>query len=101
MFLGCEPVSLEVAMRSLRYADKVVVITGGSSGIGRGCASEFIKAGARVVICCNNEEEGTATAAALQGIACEQQAGDAQFIYCDVRKTEDLKNLIDATVSRH
>lgn len=88
-------------MRSLRYADKVAVITGGSSGIGRGCALEFVKAGARVVICCNNEEEGRATATALQNLAREQQAGDAQFIYCDVRKAEDLRHLIEATVSRH
>src|SRR5215475_9318350 len=95
------PVSLEVAMRSLRYADKVAVITGGSSGIGRGCALEFVKAGARVVICGNNEAEGMATATTLQQIAREQQAGDAHFIYCDVRKTEDLNHLIDATVARH
>jgi NAD(P)-dependent dehydrogenase (short-subunit alcohol dehydrogenase family) len=37
-------------MKGLRYADKVAVITGGSSGTGCGCAIEFVKAGARVVI---------------------------------------------------
>lgn len=78
-------------MKGLRYADKVAVITGGSSGIGRGCAVEFVKAGARVVICCNNEEEGTATATQLQSIAGEQRAGDAHFIYCDVKKNGRLE----------
>jgi NAD(P)-dependent dehydrogenase (short-subunit alcohol dehydrogenase family) len=88
-------------MSSLRYADKVVLITGGSSGIGKGCAQEFVKAGARVVICCNNEEEGSAVAAALQNCARTQGAGDAWFIYCDVRITEDIENLIQATVARY
>jgi NAD(P)-dependent dehydrogenase (short-subunit alcohol dehydrogenase family) len=88
-------------MANLRYADRVVIITGGSSGIGKGCAQEFVKAGAKVVICCNNEEEGTAAASALQIVARTRGAGDAAFVYCDVRKTEDLANLIETAVARH
>ncbi|PYS51672.1 MAG: oxidoreductase [Acidobacteria bacterium] len=88
-------------MTNSRYADKVVVITGGSSGIGKGCAEEFVRAGAKVVICCNNEEEGTSVAANLQAMARAQGAGCASFVYCDVRRTEDIQNLIDATVARH
>ena len=88
-------------MTGLRYADKVAIITGGSSGIGRGCAEEFVKAGATVVICCHKEEEGAAAAAALQSLARERGAGDASFVYCDVRKTADLRNLIDTTISSH
>ena len=34
--------------------DKVVVITGGSSGIGKACAEVFGKAGAKIVITCRN-----------------------------------------------
>ena len=82
-------------MTSSSYVDKVTIITGGSSGIGQGCAQEFVKAGAKVVICCNNEEEGTAVATALQAY------GEIAFVYCDVRKTADIRNLIEATVSRH
>ncbi len=88
-------------MASLRYADKVVIITGGSRGIGKGCAREFVKAGAKVVICCNNEEEGTAAATALQTAAREQGAGEACFVYCDVRKTEDIANLIETSALRY
>jgi NAD(P)-dependent dehydrogenase (short-subunit alcohol dehydrogenase family) len=92
---------MEVLMTSFRYADKVTIITGGSRGIGKGCAQEFVKAGAKVIICCIDEEEGTAAAAELQAIAERQAAGEASFIYCDVRKAEHIRNLIEATVARH
>src|SRR5918912_4429611 len=88
-------------MTNLRYEDKVTIITGGSSGIGKGCAQEFVKAGAKVVICCNNEEEGGTVATALQALAQAQASGEVHFIYCDVRKTEDIQNLIADTVSRY
>lgn len=86
-------------MTSLRYADKVVIVTGGSSGIGKGCAQEFVEAGAKVVVCCNDEAQGAAVAAMLRTVA--QPPGDASFIYCDVRKIDDLKNLINGTVAAH
>ncbi|HEX6184680.1 MAG TPA: SDR family oxidoreductase [Pyrinomonadaceae bacterium] len=88
-------------MTRLRYADKVVIVTGGSSGIGKGCAYEFVRAGAKVVVCCNNEEEGSAAARDLQNLAREQGAGEASFVYCDVREAEDLRRLIETTVSRY
>lgn len=88
-------------MTNVGYADKVVIITGGSSGIGKGCAEQFVKAGAKVVICCNDEEEGAGVAAALHSAAQMQGSGDAEFVYCDVTKTEDIRNLIETAISRY
>ena len=84
-----------------RYADKVVIVTGGSSGIGKGCAYEFVRAGAKVVVCCNVEEEGAAVARDLQELARAEGQGEALFVYCDVRKEEDVRGLVETTVGRY
>jgi len=88
-------------MTNVGYADKVAIITGGSSGIGKGCAQQFVKAGAKVVICCNDEDEGAEVAADLSDMARTQGSGDAEFIYCDVTRTEDIRNLIDTSIARY
>jgi NAD(P)-dependent dehydrogenase (short-subunit alcohol dehydrogenase family) len=88
-------------MTNVSYADKVVIITGGSSGIGKGCAEQFVNAGAKVVICCNDADEGAGVAAGLRGAAQKQGAGDADFIYCDVTRTDNIRDLIDTSISRY
>jgi NAD(P)-dependent dehydrogenase (short-subunit alcohol dehydrogenase family) len=86
-------------MTELRYEDKVVVITGGSHGIGKGCAFEFVKAGAKVVICSRHETEGRRVETELKSVS--RGLADACFIQCDVSKTENISNLIEAAVSKY
>ncbi|MCI0485785.1 MAG: SDR family oxidoreductase [Blastocatellia bacterium] len=88
-------------MADFRYENKTVIITGGSRGIGKGCAQEFVRAGAKVVLCSNDRAEGDRTCADLKALALRQGAGDASFVYCDVRKTEEIENLIQTAYSRH
>lgn len=85
----------------MRYLDKVVIITGGSSGIGKGCAIEFVKAGAKVVICSNNKTEGAEAATMLQSLSGSQGSGEAIFTYADVKKPDDIQRLIASTVERY
>jgi len=66
----------------MTYADKVVIITGGSHGIGEGCVRAFAGAGANVMFCARHEQEGEALAAEVN----ERGPGEAHFIQCDVSK---------------
>ena len=81
----------------MRYTDKVVIVTGGSKGIGKGCARAFIEAGAIVVLCARNESEGTNVAAELNAVG----PGRAQFHRCDVANSDDLERLINDTVGNY
>ena len=40
-----------------RYLDKVVIVTGGSKGIGEGCVRVFVQNGAKVVLCARGEAD--------------------------------------------
>jgi len=79
------------------YTDKVVIITGGSKGIGKGCAQTFVQAGAKVVFCARKAQEGESVAEELN----EGGPGEATFVLCDVSKTFEIKNLIDSTMEKY
>lgn len=80
----------------LNYTDKVTLITGGSKGIGEGCARVFCRAGAKVVISARGKEAGESLALELTEIG----PGECHFERCDVARPEDIKNLVDNTVKR-
>jgi len=81
----------------MKYEDKVVIITGGTKGIGEGCVRVFAEAGARVVFCARNQEEGDALSSELNALG----NGETYFIRCDVSKTDDIQNLIDRAVEKY
>src|SRR5882762_6703152 len=83
-------------MDGMGYQNKVVIVTGGSRGIGEGCSRVFVDAGATVVIASRDDAIGSALAAELNGSG----PGSAEFIKCDVSKTEDIDNLITETIRR-
>jgi NAD(P)-dependent dehydrogenase (short-subunit alcohol dehydrogenase family) len=82
---------------SMRYEDKVAIVTGGSKGIGAGCVKGGVEeGGANVVFCSRNEEDG----AAFEAEANRHGPGLAVFMPADVTKIDDIRRLIDATVAR-
>jgi NAD(P)-dependent dehydrogenase (short-subunit alcohol dehydrogenase family) len=75
--------------------EPVVLITGALSGIGRAAAVAFAKKGAKVVASGRREEAGEALVCELRSFGSE-----AEFVKADVRKEEDVRVLVDATVAR-
>ncbi len=75
----------------------VTLITGGSKGIGSGCARVFVQAGAKVVICARGKEVGEALATELNS----QGPGECHFQQCDVAVPEDIYRVIDWTVDKY
>jgi len=79
----------------MKLKDKVAIITGGSKGLGLGCARVFAKYGCRVVIASREEESGRA---AEKQLANGGRA--AVFLPTDVTVEEDMRAMIEATVAR-
>src|SRR5579872_1716715 len=75
---------------------QVVLITGALTGIGRATALAFAKEGARVVVSGRHDEEGQKLVGEIR-----KRGTEAEFIRADVRREEDVRNLIDKTVERH
>ena len=71
--------------------NKTVIVTGGSTGIGRAIAAELVDRGASVVIANRTEETGRETAEAL----------GCSFIQCDVSSYDSVESLVDRTVDKH
>jgi NAD(P)-dependent dehydrogenase (short-subunit alcohol dehydrogenase family) len=72
--------------------DKVAIVTGGASGIGRGIVERFLAEGAKVVIADVQRELGEALAA--------EAGSDAHFHYTDVGDQAQVGQLVAATVER-
>jgi len=80
----------------MRFKDKVALITGAGSGIGRAAALAFAEAGAKVVVSDVNEDGGKATVAQIK-----QAGGTAFFRRCNVTSYRAVVELVDETVSTY
>lgn len=77
------------------FEGKVVLVTGGSSGIGRATAIAFAAEGARVAIAARRQDESEAV---IQEIAA--QGGEAIFVKSDVSQAADAERMVKTTVDR-
>jgi len=76
----------------MQIRDRIVVVTGAASGIGRALAQRFAREGGRLVVCSDvNGEGAAATAKEIGGIA----------FTTNVARESDIKHLIETVESEH
>lgn len=72
-------------------ASQIVLVTGGTKGIGKGIAQCFLAEGATVVVCGRSEPEAMP----------EANGNKAEFMACDVRDLESIQGMVDDIVEKH
>jgi NAD(P)-dependent dehydrogenase (short-subunit alcohol dehydrogenase family) len=78
------------------FENKVVLITGATSGIGKASALAFGKAGAKVIVSGRREAEGQAVVAEIKAAG-----GEASFIQVDVTQESQVQALVEKTVATY
>ena len=89
MNLYTQPMLKEGALK-----DKVAIVTGGGSGLGKAMTKYFLELGAKVVITSRNLEKLQTTAMELE----EQTGGKVLCVACDVRNWDEVEAMNDAAI---
>ncbi|MFH0969070.1 MAG: SDR family oxidoreductase [Patescibacteria group bacterium] len=79
----------------MRLQNKIAIITGAGSGIGRGIALAFIKEGARIVVADWSEEGGKKTVEQIK-----KAGGEAVFVKTDVSKATDIEQMVKTCLDK-
>ena len=77
----------------MRFENKVVIVTGGASGFGRGIAEKYISEGAKVIIADIDIESSEDLV--------EKLGKNATAVKVDVSKTLDVENMIKQAVLKY
>ena len=79
-----------------RFANKVVLITGATSGIGKQTAKAFAQQGAKVFFCGRRENLGKQVEQEIRA-----SGGEATYMRADVRKAQEVKAFVDACIAKY
>ena len=76
---------------------KVVIVTGGATGMGRATALEFADLGAKVAVVTGHNAAGGQETVRL----IREKGGEAEFFQCDVSKEAQVEQMIAAVVDKY
>jgi NAD(P)-dependent dehydrogenase (short-subunit alcohol dehydrogenase family) len=76
--------------------DRVALISGGGSGIGKACAVALARAGAKVIVSDIGDQGGDAVLSEIRAAG-----GEGSYVPADVTQSDQVLRLVDATVALH
>ncbi|MEX8546192.1 MAG: SDR family NAD(P)-dependent oxidoreductase [Mucilaginibacter sp.] len=80
----------------MRFENKICLVTGGGSGIGRATCIRLASEGGTVVVVDINEQHGNETASLIQ-----QQKGNAMFVKTDVGVSAEIENCVKTVIDQY
>ena len=80
----------------MELKDKVILVTGGTSGIGEACTRHFAALGAKVVTASNQQDRGEALEAELR-----EDGHEVRFIFADVAQEASVQSMVDFALSQY
>src|SRR5204862_6916894 len=76
--------------------DKVILVTGGGTGLGRAMGERFLELGAKLAICGRRQEVAEQAAADM----ARRSGGETFATRCDVRQADQVEAMMDAVIER-
>lgn len=79
-----------------RLNEKVAIVTGANSGMGKAIAEFYAREGAKVVLCARRDDQGQEVVKQIKA-----SGGEAIWVHCDVTNEKDIKNVVDTTIGTY
>lgn len=84
----------------MELQDRIAVVTGATSGIGKAIAQRFVEEGASVAVIGRSDEEGAQVESELLAIAKKHGIGSCVYLHADVADAAQVRNAVSAIMDR-
>jgi NAD(P)-dependent dehydrogenase (short-subunit alcohol dehydrogenase family) len=84
----------------MEMQDRVVIVSGGTAGIGQAIASKFVGEGARVAVLGRSDDDGRRVEAELRAIARSHAVAECVYLHADVADSAQVQAAVAAVIDR-
>jgi glucose 1-dehydrogenase len=87
---------MENTMVSMRFKEKVCLVTGGTSGIGKATCLQFASEGARVIVLGRDDEDGHKVVEMIRN-----SKGEAIYVHADISRTNEIEAAVKKSIEQY